>query len=97
MKHYFQFVVLAGFLISGPLASKEVLAADPAMTAAEMQAMIKAQAAEIVQLKKERDRLNLNVKEATANVYQLEKDLAHVKEKILEKNNEIASLKKRCQ
>jgi galactose-1-phosphate uridylyltransferase len=62
-----------------------------------MQRTINAQAAEIKQLIKERDRLKLNVKEATANVYQLQKDLAYVKEKILEKNNEIASLKKRCQ
>ncbi|MEW6332308.1 MAG: hypothetical protein AB1560_12695 [Pseudomonadota bacterium] len=74
MKHYFQFVVLAGFLISGPFVSGEVLAADPAMTAAEMQAKINAQAFEIEQLKRERISLQLKVDQAWAIVQQKDKE-----------------------
>jgi peptidoglycan hydrolase CwlO-like protein len=67
------------FLIFNPLRVGETLADDLPVNIAQMQATINAQAAEIKQLKKERDRLQSNVDQAWANVQRIDKEEAELK------------------
>lgn len=93
MKRNVLCAILMAFLVFSPLGSGETLADDQSTNTAQMQATIKAQVAEIAQLKKERDGLKLNVEEAKANMYQLGKENAELKTIITRLQKELASAK----
>lgn len=95
MKRNVPCAILVAFLVFSPLGSGKALADDQPANTAQMQATIKAQAAEIAQLKKERDRLKLNVEEAKANMYQLGKENAELKTIIARLQKELASTKEK--
>lgn len=90
MKRTVPCAILMVFLVSNLLGSGEVYADDPSEKIAEMQRTINAQAAEITQLKRERDRLKHNVDQAWANVQRIDKEEAELKKIVATLEKEIA-------
>lgn len=89
MKRRLLLVVLMAFLISSPFGSRDAHADDLSANTTKMQATINAQAAEIVQLRKERDRLKANVDQGWAIVQQKDKEGAELKKMVANLEKEL--------
>jgi septal ring factor EnvC (AmiA/AmiB activator) len=94
MKRYLLQPILFAFLVFNPLGSGEIYADDQPAKIAEMQATINAQASEIAQLKRERDKLKSNVDQASANVQRIDKEEAELKTMVARLEKELASCRR---
>jgi len=81
------------FLLCSLLGNGKTRAEEASGDINQMQATIKAQAAEIAQLKRELGRLQHNVDQAWANVHKMEKEEAELKKIVAQQEKALA----RCQ
>jgi peptidoglycan hydrolase CwlO-like protein len=89
MKRYLALFSPILFLAASMLGIGGAQADDPSSNVAEMQRTINMQAAEIKQLKRERDRLQSNVDQAWANVQRIDKEEAELKKIVMNLEKEL--------
>ena len=89
MKRYLTRFSSILLLVTSILGISGAHADDPSANVAEMQRTINMQAAEIKQLKRERDRLQSNVDLAWANVQRIDKEEAELKKIVMNLEKEL--------